>query len=149
VVPDVFEEEFEMNDAIETLAVGFTITMIFSIPFAFFAYIRYLRYKETITLAERGLLRPSASRNGRGTLRWGIVLTFVGLALVLGLLPVGWFVADADSPMMLGPWLLLGCLPMFFGMALLVIYALTRNDAPESVATDDDLADESIPAHKQ
>jgi len=138
-----------MTDAIETLAIGLTITMIFSIPFGFFAYIRYLRYKETIALAERGLLRPSESRNGRGTMRWGVVLTFVGFALVLGLLPVGWFLADADSPMILGPWLLVGCLPMFFGMALLVIYALTRNDAPRSVTTDDELTDNSIPSHKQ
>jgi hypothetical protein len=70
-----------MNDAIETLAIGLTLTMIFSIPFAFFAYIRYLRYKETITLAERGLLRPTESKNGRGMLRWGIVFTFIVFAL--------------------------------------------------------------------
>jgi phosphoglycerol transferase MdoB-like AlkP superfamily enzyme len=138
-----------MTDAIETLAIGLTITMIFSIPFAFFAYIRYLRYKETIALAERGLLRPSESRNGRGTLRWGVVLTFVGFALVLGLLPVGWFLADSDSPMMLGPWLLVGCLPLFFGLALLVIYALTRSDSPSSVTTGGDPADDAIPPHKQ
>ena len=137
-----------MNDAIETLAIGLTLTMIFSIPFAFFAYIRYLRYKETIALAERGLLRPSEEKNGRGTMRWGIVLAFVGFALVLGLLPVGYFI-DADSPPVLGPWLLLGCLPMFFGLALVVIYALTRKDNPESEMTGNDLADDSIPPHKQ
>jgi hypothetical protein len=137
-----------MNDAIETLAIGLTLTMIFSIPFAFFAYIRYLRYKETIALAERGLLRPSEGKSGRGTLRWGIVLTFVGFALVLGLLPIGFFI-DSEGSMPLGPWMLLGCLPMFFGMALLVIYALTRNDSPGSVTTGDDLADDPLPPHKQ
>jgi len=137
-----------MNDAIETLAIGLTITMIFSIPFGFFAYIRYLRYKETIALAERGLLRPSENKNGRGTLRWGVVLTFVGFALVLGLLPVG-FLIDSGASMPLGPWLLLGCLPMFFGMALLVIYALTRNDSPGSVTAGVDPADDPVPPHKQ
>ena len=137
-----------MNDAIETLAIGLTLTMIFSIPFAFFAYIRYLRYKETIALAERGLLRPTESKNGRGTLRWGIVLAFVGFALVLSLLPIG-FLIDEDSSMVFGPWMLLGCLPMFFGLALIVIYALTRNDSPTNVMTGDDQTEDPIPPHKQ
>jgi hypothetical protein len=138
-----------MNDAIETLAIGFTLAIIFSIPFAFFAFIRYLRYKETIALAEQGLLRPSEDKNGRGTLRWGIVLTFVGFALVLGLLPLGFLISDADSTAVLGPWLLVGCQPMFFGLALLVIYALTRNDSSASAAADDDPAAEPVPPHKQ
>ena len=141
--------EFEMTDVIETLAIGLTLAIIFIIPFAFFAYIRYLRYKETIDLAERGLLRPSEDKNGRGTLRWGIVLTFVGLALILGLLPLGFLIDDADATPVLGPLLLLGCLPMFFGLALIVIYALTRNDSSASAAAGDDLADDPIPPHKQ
>ncbi len=136
-----------MNDAIEALAIGIALTMIFSVPFAFFAYIRYLRYKETIALAERGLLRPTDNKNGRGMLRWGIMLTFVGFALVLGLLPIG-FLQDADFPTVFGPWLLVGCLPMFFGLALLVIYALTRNDSSGNVITDDMLVDDPIPPHK-
>lgn len=135
-----------MNDAIETMAIGLTLACIFSIPFAFFAFIRYLRYKETITLAEQGLLRPTAEKNGRGTLRWGIVLTFIGLALVLGLLPIGFLANDADAAVVLGPLLLIGCLPMFFGMALIVIYTLSRKD---SAAAEEDLADEPIPPHKQ
>jgi hypothetical protein len=123
-----------MNDAIEALAIGCTLTMIFAVPFAFFAFIRYLRYKETITLAERGLLRPTESKNGKGTLRWGVVLTFVGFALVLGLLPIG-FLIDSGASMPLGPWLLLGCLPMFFGS----VGETTSNDP---------VAD-PIPPHKQ
>ena len=140
-----------MTDVIETLAIGITLAIIFSIPFAFFAFVRYLRYKETIALAEQGLLRPSEEKNGRGALRWGIVLAFVGFALVLGLLPLGFLinVNDADSTAVLGPWLLVGCLPMFFGLALIVIYALTRNDSSASAAAGDDLADDPIPPHKQ
>lgn len=135
-----------MNDAVEALAIGLAVTMIFSIPFVFFAFIRYLRYKETIALAERGLLRESESKNGRGTMRWGVVLTFVGFALVLGLLPVGLLMNDE---MLLGPWLLLGCLPMFFGMSLLVIYALTRNDDQDGQLRNNEPTDDPIPPHKQ
>ena len=136
-----------MNDAIETLAIGLTLTMIFSIPFAFFAYIRYLRYKETIALAERGLLREQQeSKNGRGTLRWGIVLAFMGFALFLGMLPVG-VLMGAET--VLGPWLLLGCLPMFFGMSLIVIYGVSRNDNSQSVPAAGGPTEDPIPPHKQ
>jgi NAD(P)-dependent dehydrogenase (short-subunit alcohol dehydrogenase family) len=41
------------------------IIVIFSIPFAVFAFVRYLQYKETIALAERGLLRTKRKRNNR------------------------------------------------------------------------------------
>lgn len=135
-----------MNDAFEELAIGLAITMIFSVPFAFFAYIRYLRYKETIALAERGLLREQERKNGRSTMRWGIVLVFIGLALFLGLLPFGALV-NADT--IFGPWLLLGCLPMFFGLALLTIYFVSRNEGeiPDRPTADRD--DDPIPPHKQ
>ncbi|MDX1418102.1 MAG: DUF6249 domain-containing protein [Candidatus Promineifilaceae bacterium] len=135
-----------MNDAVEALAIGFAITMIFSIPFIFFAYIRYLRYKETIALAERGLLREQESKNGRSTMRWGVMLFFIGLAIFFSLLPLG---ALVDADMILGPWLLLGCLPMFFGLGLLVIYALTRKDSSPAATTADDPASDPIPPHKQ
>ena len=135
-----------MNDAVEALAIGLAITMIFSVPFAFFAYMRYLRYKETIALAERGLLRESESRNGKGTMRWGVVLTFIGFALVLGLLPVGLLM---KSDFILGPWLLLGCLPMFFGLALLTIYALSRKESLTPVNRANDPAVDPIPPHKK
>ncbi len=135
-----------MNDAIEALSIGFAVAMIFSVPFAFFAYIRYLRYKETIALAERGLIRPSESnKDGRNMLRWGIVITFVGLALVLVAMVAG-LAVSAD---ILPPLLLLGCLPMFFGLALLVIYAVTRREKGNNDMDRDAFPDDPIPPHKQ
>lgn len=134
-----------MNDAIEALSIGFAVAMIFSVPFAFFAFIRYLRYKETIALAERGLLRPSESKDGRSMLRWGIVIAFVGFALVLVAMIMGLFV----SPDAIAPFLVLGCLPMFFGLALLVIYAFTRKDNATNGMDEDGFADDPIPPHKQ
>lgn len=137
-----------MNDAFEALAIGLAVTMIFSVPFAFFAFIRYLRYKETIALAKRGLLRDQEQdrRTGRSTMRWGIVLTFMGLALFLGLLPLG-ILMDADS--FLGPWLLLGCLPMFFGFSLLTIYFVTKREDSGSDGVNGQAAEDPIPPHKQ
>ena len=51
-----------MNDAFEAIGVALGIAMVLGIPFGFFAFLRYLRFKETIALAEQGLLRPAKAR---------------------------------------------------------------------------------------
>lgn len=127
-----------MNDLFETIAVAFSIAIVFGIPFAFFAFVRYLRYKETIALAEQGLLRPSRrQRNGvTDSFRWGILTTFVGIGLTLSLLTIG-----------VGPWLLVGLIPLFVGLAFLTIYYVGER---ETVVPDDNSEDsDSIPPHKR
>jgi hypothetical protein len=107
---------------------GFLI--VFSFVFGFAAFRRFLIYKETIALAERGLLRPErTNKDGKDTLRWGIVITAVGLALCIGLYPLG-FLGGMGSrfPLYFGPWMLLGLIPTFFGLGLILIYVLTRED---------------------
>ncbi|MBK7180523.1 MAG: hypothetical protein IPH82_25625 [Chloroflexi bacterium] len=52
-----------MSDAFEALAVGLSVAIVFSIPFAFFAFLRYLRYKETILWRSAGY----CGRSGCGT----------------------------------------------------------------------------------
>ena len=143
-----------MNDAVDALAIGFAIALIFSVPFAFFAFIRYLRYKETVALAERGLLRPSKSgngRGGRGLLRWGIVITFVSFALIMGLWPIG-FLNNPEYPLGFGPWMLFGCLPMAFGLSLLAIYVVSSNGGSDHESAQTDFTNDEhdpIPPHKQ
>jgi hypothetical protein len=163
---------------LEVLVTAFAVTMVFSIPFAVFAYVRYLRYKETIALAERGLLRPERRRSNRDTLRWGIIIMMIGLGLVCGLWPLGFMASGpasdtsdsvavpgipepakppssgeapividerrADSlPFGIGPWMVLGILPFFFGLSLIIIHWLNkRDDAAEA-------GDEAIPSHKR
>lgn len=160
-------------DVFETLLTVFVILIFFSIPFAVFAFARYLRYKETIALAERGLLRPERKRSNRDTLRWGIVITMVGLGLLCGLWPLGFMtssinvvgdgpapetadgedvinegpasnpaVGESDiSPLPFGisPWMVLGSLPFFFGLSLIIIYWVNRREE----------AEEAVPPHKQ
>jgi hypothetical protein len=127
----------------ETIYVGCVVTLFFGVMlgiiFGFFAYIRYLRYKETLVLAEKGLLRPvDNGSSGKGTLRWGIVITALGLALCLGLYPFGWLVTPGEFPLNFGPWMLFGLLPTFFGLALVLVYALTSKKAenPQKANTD-------------
>ena len=77
-----------MNDAFEAIGVALGIAMVLGIPFGFFAFLRYLRFKETIALAEQGLLRPAKARRNRDTLRWGIVITTMGTGVNV------WFVSS-------------------------------------------------------
>ena len=85
------------------------------ILFGFIALMRYLSYRETIALAEKGLVQPAkAQGNGKNARRWGIVIASIGLALIVGLFPIG------------GTVMLVGLLPTFFGLGLVLIYVLTR-----------------------
>src|SRR5512134_2296813 len=82
---------------LELLLTVLAVAIAFAVPFAFFAYVRYLRYKETIALAERGLVRPESRRPNRNMLRWGIVIMMLGLGLACGLWPLG-FLAMSEGP---------------------------------------------------
>jgi hypothetical protein len=114
----------EMFFVISSMGCFGVVTML--VFFGFFAYLRYIRYKETISLAEKGLVHPSTGTNGRGTLRWGIAFTAMGLALCMGLYPIGWAIGS-NFPLQFGPWMLVGLIPAFFGLALVAIYYLTSD----------------------
>ncbi|MEW5869698.1 MAG: DUF6249 domain-containing protein [Chloroflexota bacterium] len=117
-----------MNSSADFLACLVVVT-VFTGVFALLAFWRYLRHREIIALAEKGLLHPQP-KDGKDALRWGIVFTAIGLALILGLLPVAWQGA--------WPLLLLGLLPAFFGLSLVLIYVLTRPGPPQPPASGGD-----------
>jgi hypothetical protein len=95
---------------------------------AFILGMRYLNYRETMQLAEKGLVRPArANGNGKSSLIWGLIITATGLALIIGLWPVG-AMLRTDIPFGFGPWMLVGLIPTFFGLALILIHVLTRED---------------------
>jgi hypothetical protein len=111
-----------MNDILPCLGVTGSLAIIFG----FFAFLRYMNYRETIALAEKGLSRPE-TKDGKGLLRWGILITALGLALSLGLYPIG-FSAGESYPLRLGPWMLGGFVPLFLGLSLILLYVLTRKN---------------------
>ena len=102
------------------------IVFIFLGIFATIAFTQYLQHRETMMLAEKGILKPRRS-SGNGTLFWGLAFTFVGFALLVGLYPLGW-VMHSGFPLHFGPWLLAGLIPMAFGLALLLAYQITRRE---------------------
>ncbi len=106
----------------------------FLLVFGFFAFWRYVQYRETVVLAEKGLVRPApVSGNDSAALRWGIVIAALGLALSIGLYPIGFVMNSSVStfPLRFGPWMLIGLVPLFFGLALVFIHLITRTRQPE------------------
>lgn len=103
-----------------------SIVSVLLVIFGFLAFLRYVNYKETIALAEKGLTKPEI-KSGKGVLRWGIVLTSLGLALSLGFYLFGFDSAD-NYPLHLGPWMLGGLVPLFLGLGLILIHYLTDKE---------------------
>ena len=96
------------------------------ITFGFLAFLRYMNYRETISLAEKGLTKPE-TRSGKGFLRWGILLIVLGLILSIGLYAIG-FDFPNNYPLHLGPWMLGGFVPLFLGIGLILLHVLTPKD---------------------
>ncbi|RPI32277.1 MAG: hypothetical protein EHM70_09315 [Chloroflexota bacterium] len=120
----------------ETFWIGCMSTFFFGtmliIIFGFFAILRYMRYKETLVLAEKGLVKPQNYGNGKGVLAWGIAITALGIALCLGLYPLGFAMAPGEFPLNFGPWMLIGLIPAFFGLALVLIYIVTHREKKQA-----------------
>jgi len=112
-----------MNDIIPCLGVVGSLTVIFG----FLAFLRYMNYKETIALAEKGLTKTETRSSNKGLLRWGIVITSLGFALSLGLYFIGFASAD-NYPLHLGPWMLGGFVPLFLGVGLTLLHFLTEKE---------------------
>jgi hypothetical protein len=113
------------------------ILCIFAMPAIAFVVIRTLQHRERIEMIRHGIVPPGGVGRERTsaqaprqrvvsvedddpqrTLRKGVVLTFIGLALTIGLSFIGFLV---DPPrFVLGPWLLGGLIPMFIGIAQVV-----------------------------
>ena len=111
-----------MDGLIPCLGVAGILVVIFG----FLAFLRYMNYRETIALAEKGLTKPE-SKSGKGLLRWGIILASLGLALSLGLYFIG-FNSPNDYPLHLGPWMLGGFVPLFLGLGLVLLHFLTDQE---------------------
>ena len=101
-----------------------SIVSVLLVIFGFLAFLRYMSYRETLALAEKGLTRPE-TRSGKGFLRWGILVSALGFALTVGLYLIGFAAAD-QYPLHLGPWMLGGFIPLFLGIGLILIHVLTE-----------------------
>ncbi len=107
----------------------------FMLLFGFIIIMRYMSYKQTLKLAEKGIVIPERKSDGKGALRWGIVITALALALCIGLYPIGFLDGRGRLfPFNFGPWMLFGLIPLFLGIALIIIYVATRDKKSKNEA---------------
>jgi hypothetical protein len=102
-----------------------------AIFFGFIVLLRYLHHRERIALITHGINPDSVrkQRRSRGMLRAGLITAMVGLALTVGLYPIGFMLPPTftSTPFHLGPWLLPGLIPLAVGLALISSYYLEQN----------------------
>lgn len=121
-----------MEDLIPILA----IICIFGLPIGGWVAIRVLQHQERMEMIKRGMMPPPAGAEkwaaaagtpaaqpgpnyaAQAMLRKGIMTTFIGLALLIGLSFIGFH--DGGNSWVPGPWLLGGLIPMFVGVAQVI-----------------------------
>jgi hypothetical protein len=120
-------------------AENFGIVMFCLMPFLFLGVLvavlfRVLRHRETMAFASKGIVPPNAPSkdNGSDTLRWGVLCMSIGLALTLGIWPIG--LVNIQYPLGIGPWMLTGFLPFFLGLGLIIVHLVSK---PPVVAADE------------
>jgi hypothetical protein len=136
-----------MNDLF-VLALGWLLVLV--VFLSFLSLRRYLEHRERMAMIIRGITPPDKRRNTlstpllvrrTGVLQGGLITAMVGLALTLGLYPIGYIVPPAIvGPYHLGPWLLAGLIPLAVGSALIIGHYLTPGrpvETPPAARTDD------------
>ena len=136
---------------LEELIPIIAIICIFGLPIGGWIAIRMMQHQERIEMIKRGMMPPPAgadkwaaasgawSRTGpssvpagpnygaQAMLRKGIMTTFIGFALLIGLSFIGFHDGGAWVP---GPWLLGGLIPMFVGIAQVIGALMSGADFP-------------------
>lgn len=129
---------------------GLAIFGIFIAPVGAFVIMRVLAHRERIEMIRRGMVPPGSRLGGKGwtnmnagvpydyvpqpgpargypddspdrSLRKGIMLALIGLAIFIGLSFIGFQQEGPFTTYRPGPWLLGGLIPMFVGIAQIII----------------------------
>lgn len=121
-----------MSSGVVAALLGWSIALV--IFLGFIVLLRYIEHKERMALIARGLDPHSLRRRRRGigVLRAGLIITMVGLALTIGLYPLGFMLPGAltEAPLHFGPWLLPGLIPLGVGGALVISHYLGQDSQP-------------------
>lgn len=108
-----------MNDMLEILVPGTLALLFFCLIFGFLAWLRWMRFRETLALADRGFAPADASNGTNRMLRWSLILMALGLALSCGILPLAFDSIHAF------PALIPGLAMLFLGLAFLLYWLVT------------------------
>src|SRR5436305_6385523 len=121
-----------MSANVLVILIGWLIAL--AIFFGFIVLLRYIQHREHMAMISSGMHPGSWRRQRRngGMLRAGLIIAMVGLALTIGLYPIGFILPPiyATIPLHLGPCLLPGLIPPGAGTALIISYYLERDVPP-------------------
>ncbi len=121
-----------MSSVVLAALIGWLIAL--AIFFGFIVLLRYIGHRERMALIARGIDPYSLrrQRRGVGVLRAGLITAMVGLALTIGLYPLGFMLPASvtEAPLHFGPWLLPGLIPLGVGSALIIAYYLGPDNQP-------------------
>lgn len=119
-----------MNAAFTLILACAGIFGFFILLFGFLLLLRYINYRENMKLAEKGIISQSSQKNKpqRGLLIAGWVFTIIGFLGTIFFWLFGFGISEVSNVyrirLGLGPWLLLGLLPLLLGLILLLIYVV-------------------------
>jgi hypothetical protein len=130
-----------MSSMVLAALLGWLIAL--AIFFGFIVLLRYIDHRERMALIMRGIDPNSIRRwhkKGAGVLRAGLITGMVGLALTIGLYPLGFMLPApiTQAPLHFGPWLLPGLIPLGVGAALVISYYLGQDSQPPRLDTPDE-----------
>jgi hypothetical protein len=132
-----------MSSVVLAALLGWLIAL--AIFLGFIAILRSIDHRERMAMIERGIdpNRLRRQRRGTGVLRAGLIVAMVGLALTIGLYPLGYMLPPfvTTTPLHVGPWLLPGLIPLGVGSALVISYYL----GPDSRPPDNDPPQQDLP----
>ena len=121
-----------MSSGVLAALLGWLIAL--AIFLGFIALLRYIDHRERMAMIARGIdpYRLRRDRRGAGVLRAGLIVGMVGLALTIGLYPLGYILPAVvtTTPLHVGPWLLPGLIPLGVGAALVISYYLGQDSRP-------------------
>ena len=102
------------------------ILVFFALLLGFLLLIRYFNYREKTSSAQQDIAAEKKPRRNAGLLIWGWLVTILSLLAVLSFWAFGAFFLGegVNYPLGMGPWMLLGLVPLFFGLCLLLLYVL-------------------------
>ena len=118
-----------MSLSVLVALLGWLIALV--IFFGCIVLLRYIQHRERMALIVRGIDPDSLrkERRGTGVLRAGLITAMVGLALTVGLYPIGFMLPQSftAAPFHFGPWLLPGLIPLAVGSALIISHYLGQD----------------------
>ena len=121
-----------MSSVVLAALLGWLVAL--AIFLGFIALLRYIDHRERMALIAKGINpnRPRRLRRGVGILRAGLIIAMVGLALTIGLYPLGYMLPASftSTPLHVGPWLLPGLIPLAVGSALVISFYLIQDTPP-------------------